>query len=355
MPDNSIDIILNRLSKIQADPKYLARFEPPATNEKIALFEKKFRINLPLSYKKFLLKFNGGLMLYFFREKLLKNRDNFERFKGESVYFLSIEELTDKYDDLKDREWKVDSNTTSPYPLIPFCSLPNSELLVFVNGKKSGEESPVFDAFHEEFPSIWGIVATDFASFLTDYLDALGNPKTIGDEDAGVASDYFDEPSEIKETPEEVLVRTESELLETPDHAFTYCERAEAFKSLDNFSEAFLAINKAIELSPKDAFYYFNRGEILNEAKQHRAALIDFDTAVKFAPEDAFYLSCRAGSLLQLNKLKPAINDCNSAISLDSKSILPYMIRREIYQLLGMEDKAEADQLIIDNLDEEDA
>lgn len=354
MSDNSIDIVLKELSKMQVDPKYFAHFQAPANSEKITLFEKKFRVNLPHSYKKFLLKFNGGLMLYFYRKKLSGNRDNFKQYKGESVCFLSIEELTEKYVDLKDQEWKVDKETANPYPLIPFCSLPNNELLVFVNGKKSGEESPVFDAFHEDFPSIWGIVAPDFTSFLTDYLHAMGNPKTIGDEHAGVASDYFDKPSDEKETPNEILSRTDFELQETPDNAFSYCEKADAFKSLDNYSEALLAINKAIELSPKDAFYYFNRGEILNEVKQYRAALIDYDTAVKFAPEDVFYLSCRAGSLFQLNKLKPALKDCNKAILLDSKSILPYMIRREIYLLLGEKNKAEADEQIIDKLNKKD-
>jgi tetratricopeptide (TPR) repeat protein len=183
----------------------------------------------------------------------------------------------------------------------------------------------------------------------------LGNPNTTGDENTGVASDYFDIPTETKETPEEILERTKSDLLERPDHAFFYYERAVAFKDLNNFSDAWLAINKAIELSPKDAFYYFNRGEILSENQQYRAALIDFDIAVKLAPEDTFYLCCRAGSLFRLNKLKPALTDCNTAIELDSKYILPYMMRKEIYLLTGMKDKADADQLIIDQLNEKDA
>lgn len=352
MTEISIDIVLNRLCKMQTDPKYFIQFEPPCKKEKIMQFEQKYRIKLPQSYKKFLQKFNGGMMLYFFRNEFQLKHSDYEKYRSESIYFLSIEELLAKYADLKDREWKVDKEMANPYPIIPFCSLPNNELLVFVQGEKSGNESPVFDAFHEEFPSTWGILAPNFTSFLSDYLDTLGHPKKIGDEGKWVASDYFDKPREIKETPKEILERTESDLLDRPDHAFSYYERASAFKDLNRLSDAWLAINKAIELSPEDAFYYFNRGEILTDAQQHRTALIDFDIAVKLAPKDTFYLCCRAGSLFQLNKLKPALNDCNTAIELDSKYILPYMMRKEIYLLMGMKDKAEADQVIIDQLSE---
>lgn len=352
MTENSIDIVLDRLTKMQTDPKYFIQFKPPCKKEKIVQFEQNFKIRLPLSYKEFLLKFNGRMMLYFFQNKLRSNQSDYDKYKGESVYFLSIEELSEKYADLDSREWKVDTETANPYPIIPFCSLPNNELLVFIHGQKSGNESPVFDAFHDEFPSIWGIVAPDFVSFFSDYLNALGNPKTIGNEKEGVASDYFDIPIEIKETPQDVLNRTESELLERADDAFLYYERSAAFKDLNHLSDAWLAINKAIELSPKDAFYYSHRGEILSDIQQHRAALIDFDIAVKFAPDDTFYLCCRAGSLFRLNKLEPALADCNKAISLDSKAILPYMIRKEIYLLMGRKEKAEADQIIIDQLSE---
>jgi tetratricopeptide (TPR) repeat protein len=276
-------------------------------------------------------------------------------YKGDSVYLFSIEELREKYEDLKTREWKVDKKMTNPYPIIPFCSLPNNELLVFIHGEKSGSESPVFDAFHEEFPSTWGIVTPNFASFLEKYLDDLGHPETIGDENVGVASDYFDLPSERKETPEEILFRTEQELQNDPDYAFHYYERATAFMKTDNLSDAYLSINKAIEIAPEDAFYYYIRGEILNEAKQYRAALINYDIAVKLKPDDTFYLSCRAGSLFQLNKLSASLNDCNQAINMNPELVLPYMMRKEIYLLMGMKDEAEADQIIIDQINEKDA
>lgn len=345
-----MDGLLDRLTTMKKDPKFYTHFHPGANFQKISIFEKLNRITLPKSYKTFLTKYNGGMMVYDYQDEFLQSQADYELYKGDSVYLFSIEELKEKYEDLKYREWKVDKKMANPYPIIPFCSLPNNELLVFIHGKKSGEESPVFDAFHEEFPSIWGIVAPDFTSFFAKYIEALGHPETIGNEKTGVASDYFDNPSEIKETPEEILIRTELELQKDPDYAFHHYERAEALMNTNNFAEAYISINKAIEIDSKNAFYYYFRGEILNETKQYRAALVNYDIAVKLKPDDTFYLSCRAGSLFRLNKLTASLKDCNQAIQLNPKSVLPYMMRKEIYLLMGMKDKAEADQIIIDQL-----
>ncbi len=360
-PENNIDAVLEQLQYMSETPGYFTHFGHPAKKEKIIRFEKKFGVNLPKSHKKFLLKYNGGMMLHDYQSEFLQTQADFEMYKGDAVYLLSIEEITEKYADLQSRSWKVYDENIRPYPFIPFCSLPNSELLIFVHGERSGDESPVFDAFHEEFPTTWGMVALDFTSFLKTYLEKLGHPDTLGDDDPGVADDYLDrlKGEDDKETPQEILRRTEDELAnnqltENFDKAFAHYERAVAHKDLGDYSEAYLAITRAVELEPKDPFYYFFRGEILTDAEQHRAALIDYDVAVKLKPDDTLYLCCRATSLYHLNKLKPSIDDCNRAIELDFTCTLAYMIRKQIYEAMGMEDKAEKDQMIIDNLEEEE-
>ncbi len=362
-PKHPIDPVLEQLQYMSETPGYHTHFEHPAKKEKIVHFEKKFGVKLPESHKKFLLKYNGGMMLYDFQSEFLQTQADFEMYKGDAVYLLSIEEITAKYADLQSRRWKMGKNEINPYPFIPFCSLPNNELLVFVHGKKSGDESPVFDAFHEEFPDTWGMVAPNFTTFLKTYLEKLGHPDTMGDEKAGTSADYIDlyleSDEDEAETLEEILRRTEDQLnnnrlTENFDKAFAHYERALAQKDLGDYSEAYLSITKAVELEPKDPFYYFIRGEILTDVKQHRAALIDYDVAVKLKPDDTLYLCCRATSLFHLNKLKPSIDDCNSAIEIDSACTLAYMIRKEIYEVMGMDDKAEMDQMIIDKLKEEE-
>jgi len=352
---NEIEPVLEKLEYMTQTPGYFTHFSHAAREEKIIRFEKKFGVSLPKSHKKFLQKFNGGMMLHDYQSEFLQTQSDFEMYKGDAVYLLSIEEITQKYAQLENQFWKVDRAVPHPYPIIPFCSLPNNELLVFVHGSKVGDESPVFDACHEEFPSTWGMVAPDFTYFLSMYLDAQGYPFTIGNEEEGVASQYFDEPKEKEEeTPVQILQRTEKMLTENPDHAFAHYERANVFKDLGNLSDAYISISKAVELDGNDPFYHFIKGEILNEGGEYRAALISYDTAVHLNPDDTFYLCCRAGLLFQLNKLKPSIDDCNRAIELDSGCLLAYMIRKDIYELRGMEDKAEMDQMIIDKLEQQD-
>jgi tetratricopeptide (TPR) repeat protein len=354
MKQTQIESVLTRLDKMIIEPKYFTHFAKPVRVEKIRIFEKLNRILLPLSYKAFLERHNGGMILYNYQSEFLQTHADYEMYKGDAIYFLSIEEIEHKYSDLKSRKWKVSSKTASPYPIIPFCSLPNNELLVFVSGAKSANESPVFDAFHEEFPTTWGIVASDFSSFLSAYLDKLGHPTIIGDEKAGLASDYFDAPKESGETPDEVLIRTELELQKDPDYAYYHYERSLAFLKKDNLAEAYQAITKAVELAPKDPFYYFMSGEVLKEAKKYRAALINYDTALKFKPNDSFYLCCRAEMLIKLNKLDAALNDCNKSIELFPDYTLAYMVRKEIYLLMGLNNKADADDRIIDDLEKQD-
>ncbi len=358
MTKKHIDILLERLDRMRLEPDYFTHFAKPASKDKIMQFEKKFQISLPKSHKRFLSKFNGGMMLYDYQSEFLQTHADYEMYKGDAVYLLSIEEITQRYAQLENRSWKVDRAVTHPYPIIPFCSLPNNELLVFVYGDKSGDESPVFDAYHEEFPSTWGMVAPDFTSFLASYLEALGHPPTMGDEEIGVAADFLDkkeveDDEEREETPQEVIRRVSEQLPMEPDRAFLYYEKANAHKDMGQYSEAYEEIGRAIELDRSDPFYYFIRGEILTQTDQHRAALIDFDTAVNLKPDETLYLCCRAGSLFYLNKLKPSIDDCNQAIELDSRCLLAYMMRKEIYEVMGMDDLAEADQMMIDRLEKE--
>jgi tetratricopeptide (TPR) repeat protein len=343
----TIEKVLERLAAMKADPQNYTRFNFPAVSEKIVHFEKSARVRLPLSHKKFLKKYNGGMMGF-------SSQAKYEKYKAESVYLLSIEEITERYSDLRSRAWKVNSEQTDLYPIIPFCSLPNNEVLVFIYGKKSGDESPVFDALHESFPSEWGIVAPDFTSFLSTYLDTLGHPEVLGDEEAGVASDYIDETSAAKETlkesPDETLTRTEAELRLDPDSPFTCYERALAFKEKGDIEQAYLFISRAIEMDGQDAFYRYIRGAMLSDAGEHRAALIDFDVSVRLKPDDTFYLYCRADSLLHLDMLHTSLDDCNKIIEMEDNNLLAYMLRRDVYEALNMDDKAYDDQQVIDRL-----
>ncbi len=351
----TIEKVLERLAAMKADPNYYTRFNFPAASTKILRFEKLTGVRLPLSHKKFLQRYNGGMIVF-------TSLTECDKYKTESAWLFSIEEITERYSDLKSRAWKVNSGMADLYPIIPFCSLPNNEVLVFIYGQKSGEESPVFDAFHESFPSEWGIVAPDFTYFLSTYLDTHGHPELPGDEEAGVASDYIDEIAVTreeeketvreaeKETPDETLTRTEAELKINPDSPFTCYERALALKEKGDIEQAYLYISKAIETDGQDAFYRYIRGAILSDAGEYRAALIDYDVSVRLKPDDTFFLYSRADSLFHLEMLHASLDDCNKIIKMEDNNLLAYMLRRDVYEALKMDDKAGEDQEVIDRL-----
>lgn len=350
-----IESQLLRLEKLIETNGDCTFFNPPAQESTIDDFEKVFHVELPLSHKKFLLKYNGGTCLYQFKEEI-NSTSNYRYFLGEAVYFFSIEEIWEKYNYRKNRSWKF-FEELNPYPIIPFCQCPNGELLVFVHGEKSGNNSPVFDAFHEEPASEWGILEPDFSSFLRTYIDTKGSPNLIGDYDNGVAKDYFNKNNR-EETPEEILVRTEIQLkkelrnnFETDTNvAFLYAEQAWSYFDLNQLKKAREAVNNAIKHDSDNANYYYLRSCISEKEKATDKVLNDLEKAVELEPSNSFYLSLKAQILFDMKKVDQALIACNRAIDLDAKNELAYMTRFQIYKSLGETEKANTDSDIITDL-----
>lgn len=186
----SIDHLLQELSELISSGKVYCQFEEGADPGLIQLFEEVNKVSLPEAYKAFLLQFNGGFIGEASAEKLLEKGWTLESYRPEIVLF-SIGELIAQYEYQSRRRWKIQDDSIQPYPIVPFCSAPNSELLVFVCSEKAGTNSPVFDAFHEEPTACWGVVADDFTTFLSGYIRESGSVYCVGDESKAVAKDFF--------------------------------------------------------------------------------------------------------------------------------------------------------------------
>ena len=165
-------------------------------------FEKRNGIRLPNSYKLFLEYANGGMIVRDALEEIIKRDKDFETAKWNANCLLSLNEMEEAYNKMIDRSYDVTARFGEIYPFIPFFKTSINEYLVFINLSKKDAESPVFDAFHEEQPDTWGQVAKNFTEFLNNYLDDNGDPKVIGDEGKGIASDLL-ESIDINERREE--------------------------------------------------------------------------------------------------------------------------------------------------------
>ena len=330
-------------------------FNNPVAPGKIETFEKKNGIRLPLSYKLFLEYTNGGMIVSDRLEEIIKRDKELDTAKWNATFLLSLEEIEEKYNDKASWNFGGAELAGGPYPFIPFCSTETDEYLVFVSLSKENEESPVFDAFHEESVNSWGLVAENFNEFLISYLDTLGHPNVLGDVAKGMAVDFIETPETVEtgeESQEEIIDRTTKRLKVKSDDDWAYMERGMAYMKLGDAKSALKDYNQSIALAGDDPFYYFKRGELYRNAGKKRAALIDFDTAVKLKPDDALYLSFRAETLYDMKKHQRALKDVNLVIERDDTDLLAYMIREDIYRAIGETEKADLDAQKIKELEE---
>lgn len=354
MPDN-IHNVLKRLDLLIGNGPFHAYFKNPISADQIKAFEERCGLRLPESYKAFLQYTNGGMIISDELNSLLDYASNPEDVKWNANYLYSLEEVEKKYEEMQSWNFGIPFDTIATYPFIPFCHTESGEHLVFVNLKEDETESVVLDAYHEETPETWGVVAKDFTAFLEDYVNSYGYPNVLGELEDGSALDFIE--GDIQEEdpgPEQVLLITEKKLAKDPDDDWQHALRGSAYKDLGNFQMALEHFNRAIELDPEDAYYYFCRGSLLLDAGKTRPALIDFDIAVKFDPDDPLYLNMRAIALLEKGRSARALSDLNRAIEIDPKNVLSYMLREELYSQLGEVEKAAKDAAMVEKLQKEE-
>jgi len=186
--EDKIETVLQRLkTKISQMPDN-CHFSPAASEEEIKNLESVLSIDLPHSYRTFLKNFNGGFICSESIAKFIKKRNDFETAAWNSLFIFGTTEIQEEYSKLRDMNWKLFSDLKEVYPFIPFCRTEIQEKLVFVLPLNENSESPVFDAFHEDPYSDWGILYNNFEEFLESYID--GSIKTIASAKAKTAIDF---------------------------------------------------------------------------------------------------------------------------------------------------------------------
>jgi len=354
MPEH-IHKVLKRLDILIGDGPVPSYFKNPAGADKISSFEDRYGIRLPESYKAFLQYSNGGMIITDELNSLLDYAANPEDVKWNANYLYSIEEVEEKYKEMQSWNYGIPFGNVTPYPFIPFCHTESGEHLVFINLKAEETESAVLDAYHEETPETWGVVARNFTAFLEDYVNSNGYPNVLGELEDGSALDFIeDDINEDEPSPEQILLITEKKLDQDPDDDWQHALRGMAHRDLGNYPQALEHLNRAIELDPKDAYYYFCRGSLLLDAGKTRPALIDFDYAVKLESDDPLYLNMRAIALMDKGKLSRALSDLDRAIEIDGKNVLAYMLREKLYTEMGESEKAARDAAMVEKLEKEE-
>jgi tetratricopeptide (TPR) repeat protein len=113
-----------------------------------------------------------------------------------------------------------------------------------------------------------------------------------------------------------------------------YTQRGLDLYEKNEFTEALLNLNKAIEIDPAQASAYYLRGNIKGSFDDRHGAMKDYNLAIeknsKFA--DAFF--ARGNIKMKLQDYYGAIDDFTSAITINSNHVEAYLHRGKAKQFL---------------------
>ena len=324
--------------------------------EIIETFEKAYGIVFPKSYKQFMTGFNGGMMLehdiYFYTDMTDWEPDGP---KWSSFYFYTLDELTEKYPDMKSESGMFGDNYKGVFPIIPICNTPKQETIMLVSQKGLSIESPVFISNDISDMSTYVQIDDNFDSFLSKIIDHEGFPEIKVKPGNQLLSIFIYDNGLIdrdpkKETNDEIIERTTSLIKLNPGSAWNYNKRGNVYRHNGQRKLALADFNKSVELNNKQSFFYYCRGSLIMDYGSKRKALIDLDIAVKLDPDSKLFLTGRADALQKLGKLDKALTDCNKVLEKDYTYKLALYVRYRVFKAMGEDELAEADSDLIDDL-----
>ena len=345
---------ITRLEKIRRQGLEKFYFNARLDIEKIEAFEKAYGINFPESYKQFMANFNGGMMLehniHFYTDMLEWEPDGP---KWSSFYFYTLDELEEKYLELKSEYETFDDDLQGFFPLIPICNTPKQETIILVSQKGLSKESPVFISNDISDNSTYVQIDDNFHSLLGKIIEYDGFPDIKAIPESQPLSVFFSKNGILKkiskkETNAEAIERTTALIKLNPRSAWSYNERGTAYKQNGQRKLALADFNKSIELNPKQSFFYYSRGVMILDFGNKRKALIDLDIAVKLDPDSLLFLAGRANAFQKLGKLKKALSDCNKILKEDRLNLLALYVRERVYKAMGEDELAQADSDLIE-------
>jgi len=172
-----------RLSRVDAICTYieekrklnpeLINFNPSISLDEIEKFELETCLILPPSYRHFLQKYNGGCIGSYKNMKI-----------------LGLDELRSKYEERRDRAWKIHFSFQGIYPYIPAVKLDEVEYLIFVHNRRL-VGSPLFKADYYKFSPDWKLINFSFVDFLDEYVEKMGEMELTPKPDSKPAADFI--------------------------------------------------------------------------------------------------------------------------------------------------------------------
>ncbi len=126
------------------------------------------------------------------------------------------------------------------------------------------------------------------------------------------------------------------------DLSTMYAERADAYSELEIYQLAIDDYTRAIKLSPS-AYLYYDRAYVYYDMGDYERAIADFDQILSLSPEDKYAYRGRGRSYEGLENRTQAIADFTRAIEIDPEYTQAYINRGNVYVDLRQYTQARAD------------
>lgn len=165
-----IDKLLDKIDSLIKKEGNVVHFRKGISAAEIDKVQSELGFVLPLSFFRFLRRFNGGFI------SIVESDSSLDIQEWNSNTILSIEETSDAFRTMR-YKWEEDSAEI----FIPVIRTDGGEYLGFMNPLKNNE-SMVYDLWHETFPHEWKEmdVYDSFEDLLDDYITNKGEIATLG-------------------------------------------------------------------------------------------------------------------------------------------------------------------------------
>ena len=121
----------------------------------------------------------------------------------------------------------------------------------------------------------------------------------------------------------------------TGQDAEAHVMRGDWYAESDNFEQAIIEYNRAIEIDPLYTDAYVNRGEEYLGHGELDQALADFDKAITINPNDAFAYLFRGLCMIEIGENQRAISDIERALELGLPTTVDQELKRELLNELS--------------------
>lgn len=137
-------------------------------------------------------------------------------------------------------------------------------------------------------------------------------------------------------------------------YATAYSNRGASYYELKQHESAVKDCIKAIELKPNNATFHNNLGTVYCELNQHDKAIEQYTKAIEIEPNDTDFYNNRGAAYSEVGQHERAIEDFTMAIQINPNKRKFYQRRAEAYRAIGDETNAEADEKVMEEMQEED-